>query len=133
MKAGAPFEIAPQPLRFLAAILLSVAASTAYAMAEGVANPYLAELVDSARQSKLANEREWHLLLHYRENLFGGVTSEQDDEGFFLSPRGSTIRRPNWKRHRAQLFSAEPVGRLKQPAQCAFIARYHWLKESSAI
>ncbi|MDH4328706.1 MAG: DUF4105 domain-containing protein, partial [Nitrospira sp.] len=28
-----------------------------------------------------------------------------------------------------RFFSADPVGRSKQPAQCAFIARYHWLKE----
>jgi len=133
MKAGAPFEIAPRPLRFLAAILLSLAASTAYAMAEGVANPYLAELVNSARQSKLANEREWHLLLHYRQNFFGGSTSEQDDEGFFLSPDGKTDPQAELDATLAQLFSEEPVGRSKQPAQCAFIARYHWLKEKLAF
>ena len=28
--------------------------------------------------------------LHYRENLFGGHTSEQDDPGFFMSPDGKT-------------------------------------------
>ena len=101
-------------------------------MAEGVASPYLAELVDSARQSKLANEREWHLLLHYRENFFGGSTSEQDDEGFFLSPSGKTDPQAELD---ATLVgrSEEPVGRLKQPAQCAFIARYHWLKEKLAF
>ena len=133
MKAGAPFQIAPPPLRFLATILLSLAASAAYAMAEGVVNPYLAELVNSARQSKLANEREWHLLLHYRQSFFGGSTSEQDDEGFFLSPGGKTDPQAELDATLAQLFSEEPVGRFKQPAQCAFIARYHWLKQKLAF
>jgi len=29
----------------------------------------------------------------------------------------------------AQFFSDDLVGRSKQPAQCAFVARYHWLQE----
>ena len=28
-----------------------------------------------------------------------------------------------------QFFSPDLVGRSKQPAQCAFVARYAWLKE----
>ena len=52
--------------------------------------PYLSQLLQRAHQAKLADEREWHLLLHYRANLFGGFTSEQDEPGFFLSPDGKT-------------------------------------------
>ena len=33
----------------------------------------------------------------------------------------------------AKFFSDEPVGRSRQPAQCAFVARYHWLKSELAI
>ncbi len=32
-----------------------------------------------------------------------------------------------------QFFSSDPVGRSQQPAQCAFIARYHWLRSELAI
>ncbi|MEW6246705.1 MAG: DUF4105 domain-containing protein [Nitrospirota bacterium] len=78
---------------------------------------------------KLADEREWHLLLHYRKNLFGGYTSEQDDPGFFLSPKGKTDPQAELEATLAQFFSDELVGRSRQPAQCAFVARYHWLKE----
>jgi hypothetical protein len=99
----------------------------------GLADPgshaYQQELVERARQARLADEREWHLLLHYQPNLLGGVVSEEDDPGFFLSPRGKDDPQAELDATIVQLFSADPVGRSKQPAQCAFIARYHWLKE----
>jgi hypothetical protein len=92
-------------------------------------NAYLVELIEKGRQSELASEREWHLLLHYRKNVFGGFTSEQDDPGFFMSPDGKTDPQAELDATLKQFFSEELVGRSKQPAQCAFIARYHWLRE----
>ena len=92
-------------------------------------NAYLLELINKGLQARLASEREWHLLLHYRENLFGGHTSEQDDPGFFMSPEGKTDPQAEIDATLKQFFSEELVGRSKQPAQCAFIARYHWLRE----
>ncbi len=91
--------------------------------------PYLSELLQRAHHAQLANEREWHLLLHYRANLFGGYTSEQDDPGFFLSPDGKTDPQAELDATLRQFFSAELIGRSKQPAQCAFVARYAWLQE----
>jgi len=90
---------------------------------------YLAQLIDQAEQEKLADRREWHLLLHYRKGIFGGYESEQDDPGFFLSANGKTDPSAELVATLTQFFSAELVGRSRQPAQCAFIARYHWLKE----
>jgi Domain of unknown function (DUF4105) len=90
---------------------------------------YLAELIDKGLETKLAGEREWHLLLHYRKNLFGSYTSEQDDPGFFMSPDGKTDPQAELDATLKQFFSEELVGRSKQTAQCAFIARYHWLRE----
>ncbi len=81
----------------------------------------------------MAEQREWHLLLHYRADLFGGYTSEQDDPGFFLSPDGKTDPQAELDATLAQFFSAELVGRSKQPAQCAFVARYAWLKTQLAF
>ena len=92
-------------------------------------NAYLVELIDKGLQTRLAGEREWHLLLHYRENLFGGHTSEQDDPGFFMSPHGKTDPQAELDATLKQFFSEKLVGRSNQPAQCAFIARYHWLRE----
>ncbi len=98
-------------------------------VAESVAQGYQKELTEQARKARLAEEREWHLLLHYRPNVFGGVTSEQDDEGFFLSSRGKHDPQAELNATIERLFSSDSVGRSQQPAQCAFIARYHWLKE----
>ncbi|MBX3305425.1 MAG: DUF4105 domain-containing protein [Nitrospira sp.] len=92
-------------------------------------NFYQKQLIDQAEQAKLSEQREWHLLLHYRKSLFGGYESEQDDPGFFLSPKGKTDPAAELAATLAQFFSTDFVGRSKQPAQCAFIARYHWLKE----
>jgi hypothetical protein len=109
-------------------ILFFAPASQAEA-GEAPENTYLAELIDKGLQAKLASEREWHLLLHYRKNLFGGHTSEQDDPGFFMSPDGKTDPQAELVATLKQFFSEELVGRSKQTAQCAFIARYHWLRE----
>src|SRR5678816_2503307 len=40
---------------------------------------YLPELVEQATVARLAEEREWQVLLHYNRNWFGGFTSMQDD------------------------------------------------------
>ena len=91
-------------------------------------NAYLVELINKGLQANLAGEREWHLLLHYRKDLLGGHTSEQDDPGFFMSPDGKTDPQAELDATLKQFFSEELVGRSKQPAQCAFIARYEWLR-----
>ena len=94
---------------------------------------YLSELIQRASQTKLAESREWHLLLHYRTNVFGGYTSEADDPQFFLSPTGRTDPQAELESTISAFFSTEQVGSSKQPAQCAFIARYHWLKSKLQI
>ncbi len=95
--------------------------------------PYLSQLLQRAHEAQLANESEWHLLLHYRADLFGGYTSEQDDPGFFLSPDGKTDPQAELDATLTQFFSPDLVGRSKQPAQCAFVARYTWLKAQLAF
>jgi hypothetical protein len=109
---------------------LSIVLSASVALpAQADSSPYSDELLQRSRTAGLAGEREWHLLLHYVPDLFGGVSSEEDDPGFFLSPVGKTDPEAELAATLVQFFSLEPVGRSKQPAQCAFIARYHWLKE----
>ncbi len=107
----------------LAGLLLAVPAA-----ADDTIPAYLAHLRQQARELRLAEQRERYLLLHYRANLFGGYTSEQDDPGFFLSPNGKTDPQAELDATLAEFFSEELVGRSKQPAQCAFVARYTWLK-----
>lgn len=111
-------------------VLLSAQLTLAAALPD---DSYLTDLVEQAVNVNLASEREWHLLLHYRANLFGGYTSEADDPQFFLSPTGRTDPQTELEHTIRSLFSEEPVGSSKQPAQCSFIARYHWLKDRLAI
>ncbi len=49
---------------------------------------YLAELVARARARHLADSLPWRRLGHWRGKLLGGVESQADGPGFFLSPRG---------------------------------------------
>ncbi len=109
--------------------LIALFSIPVYGFADSGSHSYQEELIEQARLARLADEREWHLLLHYQNNLLGGVASEEDDPGFFLSPHGKHDPQAELDATIAQLFSSDPVGRSKQPAQCAFIARYHWLKE----
>ena len=97
--------------------------------AELISQDYRDELIRRARIERLADEREWRLLLHYGDDFLGESTSEQDDDGFFLSPQGKRDPQAELDATIAHFFSTDLVGRSKQPAQCAFIARYHWLKE----
>lgn len=90
---------------------------------------YLAELLDRAEAAGLAARREWRTLLHYRP-LVGGesVVSDADDPRFFLAPTGKTDPRAELDATLRAFFSTDRVGGDPQPAQCAFIARYRWLK-----
>jgi len=77
----------------------------------------------------LAGRREWRALLHYRPAAdAAGVVSDADDPRFFLAPTGKTDPRAELAATLRAFFAADPVGGEPQPAQCAFIARYHWLK-----
>jgi len=90
---------------------------------------YITILLTQARQQQLANHRYWHLLLHYRQNLFGGVTSEVDDPNFFLSSNGKIDPQAELEATIRAFFSEDLRGKSQQTSQCAFIARYHWLQE----
>jgi hypothetical protein len=107
-------------------------ASTAVATEPGD-QAYLTDLLRRASEAKLWEERDWRLLLHYRENLWGGYTSEADDPGFFLAPNGKIDPQAELEATLSKFFSTDLAGRSRQPAQCAFIARYQWLKDKLAF
>lgn len=87
-----------------------------------------------AAAAGLAERREWQTLLHYRSTPDGAsVTSDADDPRFFLAPSGKTDPHAELAATLAAFFSTDPVGGDPQPAQCAFIARYHWLQTELAF
>ncbi len=61
--------------------------------------------------------------------MLGGHTSEIDDPGFFLDEKGKTDPKAELHATLRAFFSDELVGRSQQPAQCAFVERYHWLRD----
>lgn len=115
----------------LALLVLCFIENTSQSRAESLS--YLEELQQRASSAGLHEQRYWHLLLHYRPTLIGEYESEADEAGFFLAPNGKTDPAAELQATIGQFFSTEPVGRSRQPARCAFIARYHWLKDALAI
>lgn len=107
-------------------VLLILLCPRALLAAQG--NDYLSELIGQSAEKKLSEERYWRLLLHYRDRLFGGAQSEAGEGKFFLDPNGRNDPQAELEATLAQFFSDQPVGTSQQPAQCAFIARYRWLK-----
>jgi uncharacterized protein DUF4105 len=123
----------PRYLAEAIVLLLTVVVFATAATAEPLDPAYLSELIRRATDTKLAESREWHVLLHYRPNFLGGVTSEQDGPTFFLALDGKTNPQAELEATLAGFFSDTLIGEAKQPIQCAFIARYHWLKEKLAF
>lgn len=114
----------------LSQLLLSLLLCSLLAQpARANANDYLDELVQRARSADLATRAEWHALLHYRPNMLArGVTSQADDPKFFNAPSGKTDPEAELAATLAAFFSEREETDKTQNPQCAFIARYQWLK-----
>ena len=95
---------------------------------------YLAELLGRASSIDLAARREWQTLLHYRPAPDGtGLLSDADDPRFFLAPTGRIDPQSELTATLRAFFDHRPVGGDPQPAQCAFRARYQWLRRELAF
>ena len=90
---------------------------------------YRGELIRRARAEGLASRREWLDLGHYRPNLLGpGHTSLIDSAGFFNAADGKVDPEAELAATLAAFFDdARRSGGAQHP-QCAFPARYHWLR-----
>ncbi|MGK5093608.1 DUF4105 domain-containing protein [Deltaproteobacteria bacterium TL4] len=94
---------------------------------------FLKQIIHQVRAKKLYEQRYWHLLLHYHSTFWGGILSEVDDPGFFLSPNGRDTPQAEMEATLTFFFSEELVTPSQQQAICAFPARYHWLKKELEI
>jgi len=108
-------------------------------VAKGPATPqsnqsaYLKELIQKARQKKLAEAPYWKLLLHYHESLCGGSKSDIDGRNFFLSKKGRTDPEAELEATLAAFFEPDPQDPEKEHPQCRFPARYDWLKKELSL
>ena len=122
------------PLYFFLALALGVFFLNAGASSGQDSSPfYLQDLLRRAHALSLHEQRYWRLLLHYRPDWLGGYESEIDEPGFFLASNGKTEPKAELDATLTAFFSSKLVGRSRQPARCAFIARYEWLKSVLAI
>ncbi len=87
-------------------------------------DPYAAALKAEASRQRLADDRYWDILLHYKKGVFGR-TSLVDDPRFFLSPRGKTDPAAEL----AATIDGFFEGGLdeKDSPRCRFPARFEWL------
>ena len=91
---------------------------------------YLLQLQKSAQEKRLWEHRQWHVLMHYRPRLFGGgVKSQVDDPSFFLSLSGKFDPRAELEATLSSFFAPSVKEEGTEHSHCAFIARYHWLKQ----
>lgn len=119
---------------FISLYLFSLLACAGFAQTfSGPDSAYLTELLTRSEQLHVADRREWLLLVHYRARLTGGYASEVDDPSFFLASQGKTDPQGELIATIQAFFSSELIGDEQQPAQCAFLARYRWLKETLAF
>jgi hypothetical protein len=90
---------------------------------------YLSELIQQARTQTLAQERYWHLLLHYKKTVLGGYESQEDGPAFFNSPTGKTDPEAELSATLKNFFTPpESLKPGQEHPQCNFPARYKWLK-----
>ncbi|MDH4121818.1 MAG: DUF4105 domain-containing protein [Deltaproteobacteria bacterium] len=90
----------------------------------------LAQLMKKAEEKDLWNNSYWHTLLRYQKGWFGGVKSQADSPVFFFSPQGKTNPKAELEANVAAFFMDKPGwNRMAVTPQCAFPARYRWLKE----
>ena len=100
------------------------------AVAQAAANgDYLAELVENARQQRLATDPQWLALGYWQPELAGhGSTSLIDNASFFLAPHGDSDPAAELAASLAAFFAPTPEDPDQHP-QCLKPARYRWLKE----
>ncbi len=89
----------------------------------------MADLVAAARTRKLALDREWLRLVHYRPRLLGGFESDADGPAFFLAPGGKTDPEAELEATLSGFFAPAPADPKAQHPQCQFPARRAWLTE----
>ena len=87
---------------------------------------YADELIERARQLRLAERAEWRKLVHYVPNLASpGMHSQVDSRSFFNAPSGKVDPRAELEATLRGLFAEAPEG--DDHPQCRFVARHAWL------
>src|SRR4051794_11114104 len=96
------------------------------------AGDYADELIERARQLRLAERAEWRKLVHYVPNLaLPGLHSQVDSRSFFNSPVGKQDPQAELEATLRSFFAQAPDG--DDHPQCRFVARRAWLDAELAF
>jgi len=102
--------------------------------ADGDRKHYLNELILQAQTKGLAQERYWHLLVHYKRTIIGTYESQEDGPDFFNSPTGKTDPEAELNATLKNFFTPpESLKPGQEHPQCNFPARFKWLKKQLAF
>lgn len=119
----------------LLALMVSLSVLSTGARGDAVpSNLGLEKRYGRERLVALAQDPQWKRILHYNRFFpWSGSSGEVDGEGFYQSPRG---REDPFAELEATLFALEgnvKVGKLQQPAICAFPERLRYLKKNLGL
>lgn len=122
------------PLLIAAATSPVAAQSLVPASAAPSSASLVARLLGEAHAQRLAESRDWQVLLHYRRTTFGGWKSEADGDGFFLAgPPGRHDPAAELDADLKAFVAPAPAAAGDPHPQCRFPARWDWLKRALAI
>ena len=79
---------------------------------------------------EVAHSSQWHRLMHYQLSFpLRGIKSRVDGKDFFFSPEGKTNPLSELEASISAFSQSIEVGKLKQHPQCAFPARFQFIKK----
>ncbi len=81
------------------------------------------DLINRAKQLKLAQNPAWLNLLHYKSTLFGAHKSQVDDAAFFFADTGAVDAQAELEASLANFF----IHKKSAHPRCLFPARFYWL------
>lgn len=83
---------------------------------------------------EISNSSQWHRLMHYQLSFpFRTIKSRVDGKDFFFSPEGKTNPLSELRASISAFSQAIKVGKLKQHPQCAFPARFRFIRNSTGL
>ncbi|NBX93885.1 MAG: DUF4105 domain-containing protein [Proteobacteria bacterium] len=87
-----------------------------------------------SREAEIAESPQWHRLMHYLPSFpFGKIKSQVDGSEFFFSPEGKTNPLAELQASVEAFSKTMEIGKLKQHPQCAFPARFAFLKKELGL
>ncbi len=94
----------------------------------------LATELSAEKVRDVAHSRQWLRLLQYnRTSPFFTLKGRVDGRSFYVSPEGDTDPEAELRADIAAFSEAREIGRFKQHPQCAYPARYQFLKKTFGL